>query len=175
MSASNRIRRRRFSAASIGRDAGAPEEPVVDDQQVGALAGCQLEQLGVRGHARGDRLHVRRPGHLQAVDAVVVEALRLEQAVELGQDLGGGGGHRATIAATRRVGYCRRVGAWRSLVARTVRVGEVPGSNPGAPISRKLLTRRCLRLRCQRDPWLARPNRPCYDQCVTKRGLLRAP
>jgi catechol 2,3-dioxygenase-like lactoylglutathione lyase family enzyme len=24
-------------------------------------------------------------------------------------------------------------GAWRSLVARTVRVGEVPGSNPGAP------------------------------------------
>ena len=27
-----------------------------------------------------------------------------------------------------------RLGAWRSLVARTVRVGEVPGSNPGAPI-----------------------------------------
>jgi hypothetical protein len=26
------------------------------------------------------------------------------------------------------------VGAWRSLVARAVRVGEVPGSNPGAPI-----------------------------------------
>src|SRR3954470_7832183 len=29
------------------------------------------------------------------------------------------------------------LGAWRSLVARTVRVGEVPGSNPGAPISRR--------------------------------------
>ena len=28
------------------------------------------------------------------------------------------------------------LGAWRSLVARTVRVGEVPGSNPGAPIGR---------------------------------------
>lgn len=27
------------------------------------------------------------------------------------------------------------VGAWRSLVARAVRVGEVPGSNPGAPIA----------------------------------------
>src|SRR5918998_6469036 len=26
------------------------------------------------------------------------------------------------------------IGAWRSLVARAVRVGEVPGSNPGAPI-----------------------------------------
>ena len=30
--------------------------------------------------------------------------------------------------------YCKRVGAWRSLVARTVRVGEVPSSNLGAPI-----------------------------------------
>jgi hypothetical protein len=29
------------------------------------------------------------------------------------------------------------LGAWRSLVARTVRVGEVPGSNPGAPIVRQ--------------------------------------
>src|SRR6476469_672965 len=32
------------------------------------------------------------------------------------------------------VGYLACVGAWRSLVARTVRVGEVPGSNPGAPL-----------------------------------------
>ncbi len=31
------------------------------------------------------------------------------------------------------------IGAWRSLVARTVRVGEVPGSNPGAPIQKALL------------------------------------
>ena len=34
-----------------------------------------------------------------------------------------------------RVQYTHRIGAWRSLVARTVRVGEVPGSNPGAPIT----------------------------------------
>ena len=33
-----------------------------------------------------------------------------------------------------RCGILARFGAWRSLVARTVRVGEVPGSNPGAPI-----------------------------------------
>ena len=32
--------------------------------------------------------------------------------------------------------YSHCVGAWRSLVARTVRVGEVPGSNPGAPITK---------------------------------------
>ena len=31
------------------------------------------------------------------------------------------------------------LGAWRSLVARTVRVGEVPGSNPGAPIIEKAI------------------------------------
>jgi hypothetical protein len=37
-------------------------------------------------------------------------------------------GHRVCM------GYCSGVGAWRSLVARTVRVGEVPSSNLGAPI-----------------------------------------
>lgn len=31
-----------------------------------------------------------------------------------------------------RLGHC--VGAWRSLVARTIWGREVPGSNPGAPI-----------------------------------------
>ena len=36
--------------------------------------------------------------------------------------------------ATCDTGRGRRVGAWRSLVARTLREGEVPGSNPGAPI-----------------------------------------
>ena len=36
----------------------------------------------------------------------------------------------------RAVAYSpRRVGAWRSLAARTLREGEVPGSNPGAPIA----------------------------------------
>ena len=34
----------------------------------------------------------------------------------------------------RRLWDTEAIGAWRSLVARTVRVGEVPGSNPGAPI-----------------------------------------
>ena len=35
----------------------------------------------------------------------------------------------------RACGILESIGAWRSLVARTVRVGEVPGSNPGAPDS----------------------------------------
>ena len=82
-----------------GGDAGAPEQPVVDKQQVGPLSGGQLEQLGVCGDAGGDRVDRVRTGDLQAVDAVVLEAGRLEQTVDLGEDLGGGGGHRATIAA----------------------------------------------------------------------------
>jgi hypothetical protein len=45
------------------------------------------------------------------------------------------------------VGYWARVGAWRSLVARTVRVGEVPGSNPGAPIAFK--SRECPRMQAK--------------------------
>ncbi len=36
------------------------------------------------------------------------------------------------------MGYSWGIGAWRSLVARTVRVGEVPSSNLGAPIVESL-------------------------------------
>src|SRR4051794_7391300 len=44
----------------------------------------------------------------------------------MGGSVSGDGGAAARLIAV--------FGAWRSLVARTVRVGEVPGSNPGAPI-----------------------------------------
>ncbi len=95
---------------------------------------------GLGGVSAGDRVHVRLPGHVQAVDAVADEALGFERAVELSADLGGGGGYRgddgarAGVVGGTHVGYCWGVGAWRSLVARTVRVGEVPSSNLGAPI-----------------------------------------
>src|SRR5437762_4162767 len=45
---------------------------------------------------------------------------------------------RARLFLLSRARLDSDFGAWRSLVARTVRVGEVPGSNPGAPISRHL-------------------------------------
>src|SRR5205085_821177 len=48
------------------------------------------------------------------------------------------------LAAPRPCGILGPFGAWRSLVARTVRVGEVPGSNPGAPIWRHLDAARCV-------------------------------
>src|SRR5204862_8354383 len=70
-------------------------------------------------------------------------------------------------------GILASIGAWRSLVARTVRVGEVPGSNPGAPIWRHLHAARCvvveeavrctvlLHTPCERRPSAA-PNRGAF-------------
>ena len=57
-------------------------------------------------------------------------------ASQLGDDAGAGFPSQ-TWNADRAAAACAKldlIGAWRSLVARTVRVGEVPGSNPGAPI-----------------------------------------
>ena len=47
MLASNRIRRRRSSMGVDGRHSSAPEEAVMDEQQLGPLGGGQLEQLGM--------------------------------------------------------------------------------------------------------------------------------
>ena len=182
MSASNRICRRRLSAASIAATPEPQKSPWWTISRSARSRGCQLEQLGVRGDAGGDRLDLRRPGHLQAVDAVVLEASGLEQAVELlpGSRTSGAGIGRDD-SGPAGVEYCRRVGAWRSLVARTVRVGEVPGSNPGAPITevpaRAWRTHGCVRGRSRAWPTdgatcarlAARPLGPC------RRSRRRAP
>ena len=67
--------------------ARAPEQPVVDEQQPDPLPSCHLEQLRMRGHATGQRRDLLRSGHLQAVDAVVLEALGPQEPVGLLQDL----------------------------------------------------------------------------------------
>src|SRR5207302_6542463 len=113
------------------RDAGTPEEAVVDEQQPGLLGGGQGEQLRVRGDAGRDRRDLPRSRHLQPVHAVVLEATRLQDLVELADDLPQRHRHGPKISLWNTPW---RVGAWRSLVARTVRVGEVPSSNLGAPI-----------------------------------------
>ena len=64
-----------------------------------------------------------RPGR-----AVLGEAVDLEQLVRVADDLVAVG--QGAIIAT-----LRPLGVWRSLVARSVRVGEVPSSNLGTPIS----------------------------------------
>ncbi len=75
----------------------SPEDAVMHEQQLRALGRRELEQLEVRRDAGRDGLDLDRAGHLQTVRPVVVEARRLEQAVELGDDLAGEDGHRATI------------------------------------------------------------------------------
>ncbi len=71
----------------------APEEAVVHEQQISILGCRQLEQLGVRRDARREHLDVARAGDLQPVDAVVVEALGLEQPIDLCENLGERGSH----------------------------------------------------------------------------------
>jgi hypothetical protein len=44
------------------------------------------------------------------------------------------GGSAGQAPLRRRLANLSYLGVWRSLVARAVRVGEVPGSNPGTPI-----------------------------------------
>ena len=60
-------------------------------------------------------------------------------------------------AAAHRLacGILPGVGAWRSLVARTVRVGEVPSSNLGAPIDSRAATIRKNRETLQEMPQLS--------------------
>ncbi len=123
----------------------APEEPVVHDQELRPGARRQLEQLGVRRDAGGQRAHLRGAWDLEPVRAIVLEPLRFQQLVDLSEDVLKRRGHRPKRIAVWNTH--RRVGAWRSLVARTVRVGEVPSSNLGAPIKEPLLTRGFLRFR----------------------------
>lgn len=88
-----------------GSDSRAPEEAVMDEQQLSVLRCGQLEELGMGRDARGDRAYIGASGDLQAVQAVVLEALRLEQAVQLRQDLADGGGHVGEDSARWLVGY----------------------------------------------------------------------
>src|SRR5947209_9363038 len=76
----------------------APEDPMVDEQQVGAPRCGQLEELEVRRDARGDRRDLGATRDLQPVGPVVLEALRLQQRVELVEDLPERRGHGAKIA-----------------------------------------------------------------------------
>ena len=59
----------------------------MDEEQLDALGGRPLEQLGMRRDTGGDGVHGARAGDLEPVVAVILEAVRGEQAVELLQDL----------------------------------------------------------------------------------------
>ena len=70
----------------------------MDDQELGAFGRGELEQLGLRGDARGERLHSRLARNLKAVGTVVLKARGFENAVDLLKDVRDVRGHQAKIA-----------------------------------------------------------------------------
>ena len=74
----------------------------MDDQELGAGLARAFEGLRVGGDRGDERARLCRARDLQAVDAVVLEALRAEEGVRLGEDLGDSCGHGATIAAAEQ-------------------------------------------------------------------------
>src|SRR3954447_4080221 len=106
--------------------------------RVRAIRRCQPEREQAAGRGPGDQAEAVR-------EAALLPRLRRDQLLEAGNHPRS---HQAADPAPLDREDSRAVrarilhrsillplGAWRSLVARTVRVGEVPGSNPGAPIS----------------------------------------
>ena len=85
----------------------------MDEQQVGAAraaassnsSACAETPVAIVSTSAG-------AGHLQAVDAVVLEALGLEQRVDLGDDLLHARRHRATIPVWNTHGASGRGAAW---------------------------------------------------------------
>src|SRR5215212_6400739 len=86
----------------------APEDPVVAEDELGTGRGSVLEQLAVRRDPGDHELDLVRPGHLEAVGAVVGAAGRLEQIVEEGDQLVATG-HRCNITGGT-LGYRARPG-----------------------------------------------------------------
>ena len=78
-----------------------------------------------------DRRHLVRADDLQALGRELREPLDLEQRARVRDDLVPAS-HGASLR--NRETATLRLGVWRSLVARSVRVGEVPSSNLGTPI-----------------------------------------
>ena len=104
-----------------------PEHPVVDDHQLGPGRGRALEEL-LRGRdAARDLRHLVRAEHLQAGRPVLGEAVDCEQFVGEADDL-------VALSHGPIIATLSPLGVWRSLVARSVRVGEVRSSNLRTPI-----------------------------------------
>ena len=91
-------------------------------------------QRAVTVSAAGQRVIVRAE-HLEPRCAVFGEAVDVEQLVGEADDL-------VALSHGPIIATLSALGVWRSLVARSVRVGEVPSSNLGTPTFRKAGIRR---------------------------------
>ena len=104
-----------------------PEDAVVDDDELRARLGGELEQLE-RGRDRADDLgDLVGAFDLHSLRPVVGPVAEVEELGREGEDL--------VASATGGTLPCVGLGVWRSLVARSVRVGEAPSSNLGTPIT----------------------------------------
>ena len=104
-----------------------PEHAVVDDDELCALLGGELEELE-RGRDRADDLgDLVGALDLHSLRAVVGPVAEVEELGREGEDL--------VASSHGRTLPCVGLGVWRSLVARSVRVGEAPSSNLGTPIT----------------------------------------
>jgi hypothetical protein len=75
----------------------APEQAVVHEDRIGLGKDRSLDQRAARGHARDDLAHRGAAFDLQAVRAVVLEALGREQEIERMQEFVAGRTHRAIV------------------------------------------------------------------------------
>ena len=107
----------------------APEHAVVDDHQLRACRRRPLEQLERGRDSARDLRHLVGAEHLQPGRAVLGEAVRCRGARSRTRMISSRWATGPIIAT-----LCA-LGVWRSLVARSVRVGEVRSSNLRTPMS----------------------------------------
>ena len=100
---------------------------MVDDDELRARLGGELEELAATKRRR--RRLVTSSAPRPACPSAVV-GLRAEV-----EQLGGEGEDLVAPRSDGRTLPCVGLGVWRSLVARSVRVGEAPSSNLGTPIT----------------------------------------
>jgi hypothetical protein len=85
---------------------------MVDEEELGALGGGELEKLGMSRYSSGERGYLLWPGYLKAVGAVVLESAGLQELVDLSEDVEEPRGHDATIAVWNTGGASGRGAAW---------------------------------------------------------------
>ena len=132
------------AARAPRRSAGAraPEEAVVREHQLRALRRARARTAPRCALTpRRDRLDQLAARHLQAIRAVVREALRPQQAVQLPHDVGQPRGHCARTIALPRRPRAHRCAAGARRMPRAAGRGPVGGVSPGGARRRGALRR----------------------------------
>ena len=76
----------------------APEQAVVHEDGIGLRLDGRLDQRAAGRHPADDAADLAAPLHLQAVGTIVLEALGLQQTVEVGQEFLSRGAHERIVS-----------------------------------------------------------------------------